>query len=173
MKPTKNRIFCPDCGRPKMLFESEKKANTFIKFNKAEIQEESNFSPERSYFCIACNGWHVTSRKEFTGKSSTELALELYHQQGGMDLKEKEKIKAIRQEILDRKKATRSLIQEFIHLFPGALRTEKLQAINTHLESIESLLTNLPSKGERDAVKIEVAVLRRRLLDPKGEGKNE
>lgn len=30
MKP-KNRVMCPDCGRSKMLFETETKANNFIK----------------------------------------------------------------------------------------------------------------------------------------------
>ena len=64
MKPIKNRFFCNDCGKIKMLFETEKKANNFIKFNSEEIEEESGFKPERSYFCIACNGWHVTHHKE-------------------------------------------------------------------------------------------------------------
>ena len=38
MKP-KNRVFCYDCGRPKLLFETEKKALNFIKFNADEINE--------------------------------------------------------------------------------------------------------------------------------------
>ena len=33
MKPTKCKVFCLDCGRSKMLFDTEKKAQTFIKFN--------------------------------------------------------------------------------------------------------------------------------------------
>ena len=53
MKPTKNRVYCRDCGRVKMLFETEKQADTFIRFNREEID-----------FCIICNGWHVTSKKE-------------------------------------------------------------------------------------------------------------
>ena len=65
MKPTKNRVFCKDCGRSKMLFETEKKATTFIKFNGEDIEKESGFKPERSYFCTFCGGWHVTSKKEF------------------------------------------------------------------------------------------------------------
>ena len=36
MKPTRNRIFCPQCKRPKMLFESQKKADNFIEFNKSK-----------------------------------------------------------------------------------------------------------------------------------------
>lgn len=63
MKPSKNKVFCYDCGRIKMLFESEKKANTFIKFNSEEIEDSNGFAPVRSYFCAACNGWHVTHLK--------------------------------------------------------------------------------------------------------------
>jgi ssDNA-binding Zn-finger/Zn-ribbon topoisomerase 1 len=33
MKPTRNRVMCPDCGKAKMLFESEKKAKRFIEWN--------------------------------------------------------------------------------------------------------------------------------------------
>ena len=61
MKPVKNRIFCVDCQRPKMLFESKSKAMNFIKFNADEIMEESGVAPTRAYFCNSCCGWHVTS----------------------------------------------------------------------------------------------------------------
>lgn len=67
MKPTKNKVFCHECGRPKILFESEKKANNFIKFNSQEIINDTGRAPIRSYFCIVCNGWHVTS-KEYSNK---------------------------------------------------------------------------------------------------------
>lgn len=33
MKPSKNRVFCHECKRAKMLFESEDKALRFIRFN--------------------------------------------------------------------------------------------------------------------------------------------
>ena len=36
MKPKKNRIFCRDCNKYKTLFESESKADNFIKFNHEE-----------------------------------------------------------------------------------------------------------------------------------------
>ena len=65
MKPTKNRMFCLDCGRVKMVFDTQKRADTFLKFNSEKIQEESGYKPERSYFCIACSGWHLTSKKEY------------------------------------------------------------------------------------------------------------
>lgn len=64
MKPTKNQVFCRDCGRTKMLFESEKKALNFIKFNGEEIKEKNGKSPVRAYYCPICCGWHVTSRED-------------------------------------------------------------------------------------------------------------
>lgn len=65
MKPTRNRIFCPQCKRPKMLFESQKKADNFIEFNKFEIEENNHYAPCRSYYCPFCAGWHVTHHQSF------------------------------------------------------------------------------------------------------------
>lgn len=80
MKPTKNRIYCKDCNRPKMLFETEKKANTFIKFNGNEIELSSGVIPVRSYYCVYCNGWHVTSKKNVVGiKSVTENIIDAFN----------------------------------------------------------------------------------------------
>lgn len=62
MKPVKNRIFCMECQRPKMLFDSKSKAINFIKFNSDEIKSENGVAPTRVYFCKSCGGWHVTSR---------------------------------------------------------------------------------------------------------------
>ena len=61
MKPIKNRIFCIECRRAKMLFESKSKALNFIKFNADEIKDESGIAPKRAYYCKSCGGWHVTS----------------------------------------------------------------------------------------------------------------
>ncbi len=60
MKPIKNRVFCSDCGRVKMLFPSEEKANNFIAFNAEAMTADGGKAPGRSYFCTACGGWHVT-----------------------------------------------------------------------------------------------------------------
>lgn len=78
MKPTKNRVFCRDCNKTKMLFETEKKANNFIAFNKEEIEAESGYAPERSYFCLFCGGWHVTSIIGKIGMSKNEKIFENY-----------------------------------------------------------------------------------------------
>ncbi len=47
MKPTKNRIYCMDCGRVKMLFETQKKADTFLKFNSEDIKKNSTYTSEK------------------------------------------------------------------------------------------------------------------------------
>ena len=61
MKP-KHRIYCRECGRYKLLFETEKKALNFIKFNAQDIinGNKNGFVPKRAYYCECCGGYHVT-----------------------------------------------------------------------------------------------------------------
>lgn len=82
MKPTKNQFFCNDCSKIKMRFETEDKANRFLKFNGDEIEAEAGVRPIRSYYCIACNSWHVTSKnRDFRiEKSRTEIVLDQFYQ---------------------------------------------------------------------------------------------
>ncbi|MCQ2216930.1 MAG: hypothetical protein MJZ33_00420 [Paludibacteraceae bacterium] len=61
MKPTKNKNFCYGAKRTKMLFETQAKADNFIKYNSAEMLETVKKAPVRSYYCQFCMGWHVTS----------------------------------------------------------------------------------------------------------------
>jgi len=56
----KNRVFCPFAGKPKMLFETEKKAERFLKFNAGDIDGGELLRP---YYCVCCGGWHLTHRK--------------------------------------------------------------------------------------------------------------
>jgi hypothetical protein len=63
MKPNKSKVYCRDAGRSKILFETEKKAMNFIKFNAEDIKAASGYSPTRTYFCVSCGGYHVTSNK--------------------------------------------------------------------------------------------------------------
>ena len=58
MKPTRNRVMCPDCGRAKMLFETEEKAQRFIEWNGRDMP----FGGDRlrPYYCPACCGWHIS-----------------------------------------------------------------------------------------------------------------
>lgn len=58
VKP-KNRVYCPDCGRQKMRFNSEKEAENFIKWNRMNFEEKI---PSRIYWCEACCGYHITAR---------------------------------------------------------------------------------------------------------------
>lgn len=44
-----------------MHFESKKKADNFIRFNAAEMFNNGQKSPVRSYYCQLCGAWHVTS----------------------------------------------------------------------------------------------------------------
>ena len=60
MRP-KNRIYCRECGRQKIVFETEKKAKRFIDFNGEEIAKETGRKPVRVYYCECCGGYHVTS----------------------------------------------------------------------------------------------------------------
>jgi hypothetical protein len=66
MKPTKSKVFCVECKRYKMLFETEKKADTFMKFNSIDIELETGYSPTRSYYCVYCGGYHVTSKAKIS-----------------------------------------------------------------------------------------------------------
>ena len=59
-KPTKNRVMCPECFRAKMLFDTQKQADNFIKWNGEDIDTQGG--ELRSYYCKACGGWHITSK---------------------------------------------------------------------------------------------------------------
>lgn len=72
MKPIKNRFHCIYSGRVKMLFKTEKKANNFMKFNNDTIESENGYKPVRAYFCICCNGWHLTSKQRFERNTITQ-----------------------------------------------------------------------------------------------------
>jgi hypothetical protein len=78
MSKPKNRVICPDCGRPKMLFETEKKAQLFIKFNGDSITDD--VSKLRTYYCPACCGYHITSKPvNPKGYHNTERMIKNYH----------------------------------------------------------------------------------------------
>lgn len=51
---------CPECFKQKMLFETKKEANSFIKWNGEDIDTHGGVL--RSYYCPACGGWHITSK---------------------------------------------------------------------------------------------------------------
>ena len=59
MKP-KHRVMCPECFKQKMLFETQKQADNFIKWNGDDI--DTGGGELRSYYCPACGGYHITSK---------------------------------------------------------------------------------------------------------------
>lgn len=86
MAKPKNRVWCPDCGKPKMLFDSEKGAERFIKFNGDELTDD--VSKLRVYYCTACCGYHISShKKKNQNYNATDKLIEAYHK----DCENKEK----------------------------------------------------------------------------------
>lgn len=118
MKPTKNVYFCQDCGRVKMLFESKLKADTFINFNKDKIREESGFAPKRSYFCLFCAGWHITSKEKEYGKSRLENSFEQLLKHDSIAINTRTKTK---KQIIDKKELEISILKELNSLPPDEI----------------------------------------------------
>ncbi len=147
-----------------MLFESEKKANNFIKFNSEEILQESDHSPERSYFCIACNGWHVTSWQNFSGKSKTEKVLEFYQ-------KEKEIHKSKKQNLATIKANTREAIHQKEKALKVLLEQCDLKYMNEYalanafrlLSELELEQKTLFTEGEKKALAERLETIRQKL----------
>lgn len=77
MKPTRNRVMCPECGRSKMLFDSESKAKNFIKWNGDDI--DTHGGELRPYYCPACGGYHISSKAhKVSYDHSTERLINAY-----------------------------------------------------------------------------------------------
>lgn len=62
----KHRVFCPSANRQKLLFETERKALNFIRYNGDVIEKESGYRPIRAYYCACCGGYHTTSQRHNT-----------------------------------------------------------------------------------------------------------
>ena len=79
MKPTKSRVMCPDCGKQKMLFETEKQAATFLKFNEEAVNPDGT-REMRVYYCPACCGYHISSHEYKGSGKATDRLIERYRQ---------------------------------------------------------------------------------------------
>lgn len=112
MKPTNNRVYCIGCKHPKMLFETQTKADNFIKFNRDEIASSSDKVPTRSYYCSFCCGWHVTSvEDEGKAEANDKRDENTWHQI--MSLRRKKlPLKEEGQKLSEMLVATQSLIQK-------------------------------------------------------------
>lgn len=83
-KPIKNRVWCPGCRSPRMLFQTEKEAERFIKFNGSDIID--NVSKLRVYFCEGCGGYHITSHaKKDVKRTGTQNIIVAYKKVTGSD----------------------------------------------------------------------------------------
>lgn len=72
IKP-KERVYCRVIRRSKILFETEKKAENYIKFNAEEIKSNGGVAPVRAYFCEVCGGWHVTHKRYNSGSVDKKI----------------------------------------------------------------------------------------------------
>ena len=97
MKPTKNRVFCPECGRAKMLFQTEKKAEGFIRFNGDDIPMPEGCTL-RTYYCEACGGWHITHKRYRSNYGQfTENIIEQYREMKRWRSYDKERRRQLRE----------------------------------------------------------------------------
>lgn len=60
------------------MFETERKAKDFIKWNWEDIQEYSGRIPTRVYYCECCGGWHTTSSPKKNVQSKTQSVIERF-----------------------------------------------------------------------------------------------
>lgn len=107
MKPTRNRVMCPDCWRAKMLFESEEKAQRFIDWNGEDLPWGGESL--RPYYCPACCGWHISHKRysyNFEGK--TDKLIKAFH----TDLSNKQRSKDERTE-LDYEQEAKRIFNDF------------------------------------------------------------
>lgn len=79
MRP-KNRVFCYECKRLKLLFKTERKAQDFIRWNWEDIQEQSGRVPTRVYYCECCGGWHTTSSVKKDVQSKTQVVIDKFNE---------------------------------------------------------------------------------------------
>ena len=165
MKLPKNRVFCQACGKPKILFESQAKANNFIKFNHDEILEETGKSPTRSYYCELCGSYHVTSiesdsvgamidlqvqRKVDSHIRLKQKAKELRHEQSAQRQYFSEKLKQISQNLcFERMDSVDDLIgiceleiehQEQSHVDMAAKFRKQLERLQQQIQTVVGLL---------------------------------
>ena len=124
MSKPKNRIYCPDCGKEKMLFETEDKAKRFIKFNSVDITHGELLRP---YFCIACGGYHISHKpNKINAQCRAERVINMYND-----------MKNARQKLINNKLAENNdNINQLVDLMKLELFTTR-KDVNRFLNSIE------------------------------------
>ena len=177
MKPTKNRNFCIDCMRPKMLFASEKKAIRCIEMNGDEMYESSGRKPIRAYYCIACGGWHITS-KEITPGFHSHVELYFMKQDEmkhalkylteilpgkNYDKAIKTKVGALSQVVM-RKRILKSqceeMIQQLISIFDSIIKAQMItESITKYFNKFYTLCTTFQEKVAKGKLQPEPKIL--------------
>ena len=144
MKPTRNRVFCLECGRSKMLFETEKKALLFMKYNNEEIAAENDVVPTRAYFCESCGGGHLTPLATVLDiPSKTERVIDRMHA-----VKEREKA-----EKLQRKRRLETIKKENEEFFKSQLQLVDEHIANNENDAASCLLDSLLEMSKTKYVK--------------------
>lgn len=163
MKPTKNRRFCPDCGRVKMVFETEGSALKFIQFNGDEIMASNGHAPTRAYYCDLCCGWHITSHQTHVGKNRSRKQLE--------DLMESNRRMQERKEVERARRWAKSSLKNPLAPFMTpimqlaldavmAIRVDDIAAARQHLDQAKKLFFKIQPLTKKGSPK-----LRKRLYD--------
>ena len=150
MKPTKNKIFCVSCRKPKMLFESQAKADNFIPYNEEEIKEENGKAPVRSYYCRLCCGWHVTSSLSEMTKARAERRDKEIAAEADRFAKIQEDVDSVIDDLYSRWEKAKAAIQQ------GRLRAAELlkkQCLDT-LNSLRISAADIPLNWDKWAIHI-------------------
>ncbi|MFN4146019.1 MAG: hypothetical protein ACK4GN_09365 [Runella sp.] len=156
-----------------MLFETERQALNFIKFNSEEIESTSGYSPKRAYFCSFCAGWHITHIEEEIGPSRKEQLLEKIKQQE-QEKKSKAKSKSngplpttqdAPQESIQtpRQKKYKIIIAELEHRINEIEAPLREQFLLNEIEALKNEIALLEKSDDPDKAKLKEL---RRKVDP-------
>ena len=135
IKP-KKRFYCNSCKRHKMLFQTKEEAERFLKYNTTNPEEwDEKKVPIRSYYCVYCCGWHITSKPtHLTEEEDIKLQNEEIDKMIGnfkVDIKDQDEF--VKKDFKDRLK----MINLEIEFLKSRLGKEK--AVNGTLENLEEL----------------------------------
>ena len=166
-KPKKNRVHCSLAQRSKMLFSTQEEAERFLEYNTKSLDGwRKGKVPLRAYYCVACGGWHVSSKifptstikedKEFVDNviSSYKSQQEFTHYTSRRKTQKEEKIEK------DAKmfKEMNAKLNNLLYIIGGKkcdyLCCEKLDECKNNLIEIENTLKVLTIKDEKKLASI-------------------
>lgn len=160
-----NRVYCAASRKYKVLFESEKSANNFIKYNSDDIREQNGYAPIRSYYCPICGGWHVTSQPEDImvkdHMSHAEYVLNTLHNMSNnatLSVGNYEKLHTLHESFLRNYKSTN--MEKMIKVYEEMVSlTNNTTFDETVLEKVEYIMTSCKN------VVIKLAIMKNDLCD--------